>query len=404
MAEVTAGGPEGAAVSADIPRGYEAGYQKAAALNPGLAARYIRYTVIDDPPADAAVESLAHLGTREVNRLIRAGMNRETGVLSRAPRQLREFFEQIEVPPLWWNPASSRLGCKAFHDYSDLFITAFFVATVQNASTLIAKAFHSTGRVNSRFGPRRIRQNTRHFIEIMLPGALDRFGDGWRLSVRIRLVHAQIRRLIRSEGDWDDRRYGVPLSSAHMALASANFSASLLGFADLMGARLDRDARASFMQIWRYTSWLIGTPEELLFEGDEARTRELHRIARICEPPPGEESLIISKALFNALPSIAGRSAPRDVRSMVRSAHRIARALLGDELSDQLRIPRMQTAGVLALLRSRRRIQRFTHGMAPNVARAWRGASFAFLLDAAVLDDLTYQMPDRLRTEKATPW
>lgn len=398
------GDPEGNTLLTGIPAIYRPGYAKARAHNPELAADYMRYAMVADPLADAAIESVAGIGTREVNRLIRAGMDRETRFLTRAPRRFREFFDRVEDPPPWWDSAATHSGRKAFHEYSDLFIPAFFVATVRNAATLIAKAFHATGRVNSRFGPRRIRQNTRHFIEIMLPGALDRFGEGWRLSVRIRLVHAQIRRLVRSGGDWDETVYGTPLSSAHMGVASANFSATVLGLAARLGAGLDRDARAGFMQIWRYASWLIGTPEELLFEGDEARTREWADIARICEPPPGEESIVISKALFDALPGIAGQSAPGDVRKMVSNAHRIARALLGHELADQLNIPRLRTAGLLALLRSRSHVQRMAHAVAPNVASAWRGASFAFLLDAAVLDDLSYRIPDRLRAEEATPW
>ena len=60
----------------------------------------------------------------------------------------------------------------------------------------------------------------------MLPDALKRQGDGWKLSVRIRLVHARVRRLIRTSGDWDEAVYGAPLSAAHLALASANFSAT----------------------------------------------------------------------------------------------------------------------------------------------------------------------------------
>lgn len=387
-----------------IPQAYRSGYAKAAAIDPQLAARYMRYTVVDDPAADAAVESVSDLPPREVNRLIRAGMDLESEELARAPARFREFFEEAEQTPEWWDPAASRPGRRAFHDNSDLFISAFFVATVQNAATLIAKAFYATGRVNSRFGPRRIRQNTRHFIEIMMPGALDRLGEGWRLSVRIRLVHAQIRRLIRTEGNWDEAVYGVPLSAAHMGVASANFSATVLAQARKLGSRVDREARASFMQIWRYASWLIGTPEELLFDGDEVRTLEFFRIARICEPPPGEESRVISKALFDALPGIAGHSAPGEVKTMVRNAHRIARFLLGDELANQLHIPRLPNTGLIALLRGKRRVQRITHEISPTVASAWRGASFAFLLDAAVLDDLSYRIPDRLRTEDAAPW
>ena len=387
-----------------IPELYKAGYERAVAINPELATQYIRYTVIADPPADRAVESLSHLGTPEVNHLIRGALHLDTTVLAGAPRPLREFVERAASPPSWWDPDAGQLGYEAFHGNSDLFMAAFFVATVKNAATLISKAFYATGRVNSQFGPRRIRQNTRHFIEIMLPNALDSTADGWRLSVRIRLVHAQIRHLIRAEGDWDEAVFGTPLSSAHMGLASANFSASVFAMAEKMGARLDSGARESFMQIWRYSSWLSGTPEELLFEADADKKCELIRIAQLCEPPPGEESVVIARALFEALPGVAGRHAPGDVQKMVRNAHRIVRALVGHELSDQLCIPKLHTAGILALLRSRRWVQGVTHGVAPSVADVWRGASFAFLLDAAVLDDPSYRIPDRLRTEDATPW
>ena len=98
---------------------------------------------------------------------------------------MQEFFEKLEDQPAWFDPDAVLPGRRAFHEYSDLFIPAFFVVTLQNAATLIAKAFYTTGRVRTEHGLRRIRQNTRHFIEIMLPGAMRRHGDGWKLSVRI---------------------------------------------------------------------------------------------------------------------------------------------------------------------------------------------------------------------------
>ena len=40
----------------------------------------------------------------------------------------------------------------------------------------------------------------------------------------------------------------------------------------------------------------------------------------------------------------------------------------------------------------------------PNVAQKWRGKNFVFLLEASMLDDLSYRIPDHLRADKATPW
>ena len=388
----------------DIPSAYQAGYEKARALNPQLAARYVERTVIDDPVADTAIEALAALRQKDAHRFIHAGMEQDSATLAAGPPELRDFFDQIEATPTWFDPDSVYPGCRAFHNYSDLFIPAFFVVTLQNAASLISKAFYTTGRVLTEHGLRRIRQNTRHFIEIMLPGALERQGDGWKLSVRIRLVHARVRWLIRISGDWDESVYGAPLSGAHLALASANFSATMLHQATQLGARLDDEARASFMQIWRYASWLIGTPDALLFEGDEAKTHELYRIARVCEPPPGEEAAVIANALVTALPHLAGLAEPAAQRAMVTHTYRVSRALLGHDIADQLQFPRQQTTGLLTWMRWKRWLIIILNRLAPRMAEKWRGNNFAFLLDASRIGDFSYQLPDYLEAEKTSPW
>ena len=387
-----------------IPSIYQPGYAKAREANPELAAKYLEHTVIGDPVADDVVNALASFNQASVHQFINAGMEQDAKTLADAPQPLRDFFSRIEVPPPWFDPASVHAGCRAFHTYSDLFITAFFVVTLENVATLMSKAFYVTGGVTTGEGPRRIRQNIRHFIEIMLPGALDREGEGWKLSVRIRLVHAQIRRLLRASDEWNEAVYGAPLSVAHVALASANFSAMMLRYAARLGAHLDDEARASFMQIWRRASWLIGTPDALLFDGDEAKTAEFSRIARLCEPPPNDESVVIANTLVNALPLIPGLTNLAAQRSMLTHTYRVSRALLGDELADQFKFPRLWTAGLLTWLQWKRGARRVAHRLAPRGARKWRGKNFVFLLDASMLDDLSYRLPDQLKADKASPW
>lgn len=387
-----------------IPDIYRDGYAKARSLNPSLADTYMEHAMIGDPDADAVIEELARFDQQEVHRLIHACMQQDAKALADAPPTLQDFFHRIEEPPAWFDPDAVYPGCRAFHAYSDLFIPAFFVVTLQNAATLISKAFYMTGRVTTEFGLRRIKQNTRHFIEIMLPGALDRQGEGWKLSVRIRLVHAQVRRLLRESGDWDEAVYGVPISAAHLGLASANFSATMLQQADRIGAHLDAEARQSFMQIWRYASYLIGTPESLLFEGDEARTAELYRIAALCEPPPGDESAAIAHALVDAVPVLAGLDDPGERRKMALHTYRVSRALLGKSVSDSIDFPKLHTAGLLAWLQWKRLTYRAAHRISPRMAQKFRGRNFVFLLDASMLEDLSYRLPDHLRADRATPW
>ena len=61
-----------------------------------------------------------------------------------------------------------------------------------------------------------------------MPGGMDRHADGWALSVRIRLVHATIRRLLGGSDEWDIEELGTPISAAHVGLAISAFSARLL--------------------------------------------------------------------------------------------------------------------------------------------------------------------------------
>ena len=93
-----------------------------------------------------------------------------------------------------------------------------------------------------------------------------------------------------------------------------------------------------------------------------------------------------------------------DQEGMTRHVYRITRALLGDEVSDRLMFPPQQTLGFLRCLRSYRRAHGLLHRLAPNLARRWRGSNFGFLLEASMLEDLRYQLPDHLDTKKATPW
>ena len=99
--------------------------------------------------------------------------------------------------PDWVDFDSFLPGIRMFHRNSHLILGAFVGGTlVEGFATNISKAFFVSGRLRDQ-GVRRLRQNNRHMIEIFMPNGLSRDGDGWKLSVRIRLVHAQLRRVAR---------------------------------------------------------------------------------------------------------------------------------------------------------------------------------------------------------------
>ena len=389
-----------------IPSSYQSGYKEALLTDPDLAKTYIQHTLIGDPDADALINAISDVDYEQQGEIIRAGMNRDEKRLRDAPQAVRGFFEKVGTPPVWFDPQSVYPGCRGFQAYSDLFLTSFVVdIIVQGFTTLISQSFFTTGRLTDK-GVRRLKQNIRHLLEIMLPGGLERHGEGWKLSVRLRLVHARVRQHLLASEEWDYETHGMPISAANIALASCNFSGMLLRSATRIGARLNDEERDSFMQIWRYTAHLMGVPEALMFS-NETEACEIYRVGYACEPPPGLEAIAMANSVIASAPYVIGIEDKKERDNLSGFGYRLSRSLIGDELADQLMFPKSRTSGpgALVYLRLRRRIQDIL-----DVLLWWRPdhrtQNFMALLDVSMLDEdrISYRLPDKLHADEASKW
>ena len=205
------------------PSAYTEGCAKARRYDQAAADNYIKHTTIGDPELDPIMEELSSLQPADLHRFIKAGIEQQDEVLRKAPQVLRDFFETREEPPPWLDYDAFRPGIRAFHANVDLMLVAFVTGVlVEGFSTLIAKSFVITGRVSST--KRRLQQNNRHMMDIFFPGGLYRENDGWKLSTRIRFIHARIRCLLAKSEDWNHEAWGTPVSAAHLGFAISVFS------------------------------------------------------------------------------------------------------------------------------------------------------------------------------------
>ena len=212
-----------------IPSDYVEPYERARAEDPDGARNYIAHTMIADPVCDEMMAQLASTPLQDELRLLRSALeNPDDPALRDAPSAVQAFVEELENVPDWVDYDDFAMGVRAFHRDSSLSLAAMLGGVlVEGFSTSIAKPFFITGRLRDQ-GVRRLRQNNRHMIEILLPGGLETRGDGWRLSVRIRLVHAKVRQLLGGSDDWDTSASGVPISAAQVGYALTYFSARML--------------------------------------------------------------------------------------------------------------------------------------------------------------------------------
>ena len=289
-----------------IPSDYNLGYERAAKLGNGVASNYLAHTLVGDPLAEKMVDDLEELGPSKSWRLIEAAMQEEDeDALRDAPASLREFFDYSATPPAWLDYSEFAPAVRMFHRNSGVILAAFVAGVlIEGFTTNIAKSFFITGRVRDQ-GVRRLGQNNRHMIEIFFPGGLYRQGDGWKLSVRIRIIHARVRHLLRNSEEWNAEAWGTPISTAHLGFAISAFSARLLKHMRTLGAVFSDEEGESFMAVWRYTGHLMGIPETILFRNEEEALK-LYDLGIMCEPDVPIESVVMAHSLVNSAPLIAG--------------------------------------------------------------------------------------------------
>ena len=384
------------------PGAYTAGYAKARGVDSTLATNYIRHTRLGDPVLDPVMADVADLDGGELNRFIRAGIEHEDAELRLAPRSLRHFFEDsVGVPP-WVDFQSHAPAVRAFNLNAANMLVAFVTGVlIEGFSTLISKSFVTTGRVlTPQSARRRLMQNNRQLMEVFYPGGLDREGDGWKLSMRVRFVHARVRNLIANSSAWDAEEFGTPISAAHLGLALTVFSMRLLDHAARVGAVFNDEEQAGVMHVWRYAGYVMGVPMDMLYENREHAQR-IHRIAHLCEPPPQPDAATMANALIGAIPLTAGIEGARQQRKVIKLAYRLSRALIGHELADQLRFPKMSTAGSLFAFRAKQVLQRRWHGR-----QGVRFTNFEQLLGISVYDapEERYRLPDHYLSARSRPW
>ena len=389
-----------------VPTDYTLGYEKARAVAPDIADNYIAHTLIGDPVAEAMTEDLAELGPSESRRLIEAAMNDEgEETLRDAPASLRKFFGEAETPPEWLQYSAFAPAVRMFHRNSQVILAAFVAGVlIEGFTTNIAKSFFITGRVRDQ-GVRRLGQNNRHMMEIFLPGGLYRDGDGWKLSVRIRIVHARLRHLLSNSEDWDAEAWGVPISAAHLGYAISAFSARLLKHMKTLGANYNDEEYASFMAVWRYSGHLIGIPETILFhDADEAL--KLYDIGLMCEPDAPTESVAMAHSLVNSAPLIAGMTEPEDRRRLTKYVYRISRRLIGKEPAEALMYPPLSTFGVVGWFRLQQRYGHILSKLFPGRRQDSNFTRFTSLLDTSLFDEegIRYNLPDHVYAEESTKW
>ena len=187
--------------------------------------------------------------------------------------------------------------------------------------------------------PRRLVETGKFWMDVTTVGGLERDQDGFKSAVRVRLMHAQVRRMLLDSGKWN-AEWGHPLNQWDSMATILEFSSIFLTGLRAMGFLFSKREREAVIHLWRYIGYLMGVEERVLPANEEDSMRALyHVMATVCEPD--EDSLKLGQSLAKAPPTLNGDSwwmqRLGDLEQTLRAGY--TRYVLGDVAGDRLGLP-----------------------------------------------------------------
>ena len=329
-------------------------FARVCASRPDLAPRWRelgKYLILGDPLADELAALLASLLPGHGRSLFNQALSQGIASLRRPPAALRAFFEAAETVPRWVDWDLLERGGEVFLRAGPLCAIALGCLSLPQAYAIPDgnKPLVFSGRLVHR-ASRRLAETGRFIDVTCAPGGLRRFAPGYQTTLRVRLMHAQVRRLLLQSERWSVAELGVPINQVHLSLTNILFSAEILAGVRRLGMSVADDDAQALMVLWRYSGHLSGVVPELAAESEQEALRFKAAILDI-SLPPDEDARLLTRALMEAPIRLAYAPLPRRLAAMSLPLQQaLARYLLGDPLADQLELPKSRAASLLPRL------------------------------------------------------
>lgn len=290
-----------------------------------------------DPLADAVVEAFAKLPPGAGRSMLGQALKNGIGSVPGAPEALRALFAELDHVPAWVDRDAIERG-------GELLFRASWFGGLALATSLVYgyaspggnKPLVFSGRLTEQ-APRRLLETSRFVEATCLPGGLRRHAEGFAITVKVRIMHAQVRRLLLESGRWNTSEWGIPANQHDMGATSLLFSSVVLDSLRKLGFELDAESVHLYMQLWRYSGYLMGVSSEVLPTSEREARRLMDMIAST-ESEPDEDSRALTTALFGAREN-PPEGARRPNEKVVLLGQGLIRGVLGDGLADQLGVP-----------------------------------------------------------------
>ncbi|WP_101948051.1 oxygenase MpaB family protein [Mycobacterium sp. 3519A] len=256
------------------------------------------HLTVGDAPMDRLVEWMSSAGMEQTRALFDRALTYGIAAVPEAPEPLREFFTAVETVPDWVDWKLIRLGQRAMRRGG---ADGMYVA--RDVSLLGGYQFSGFNRTLIRTGAlekgsnKRFAETMQWAMDVIAENGMAPQGVGYRSTIRVRLIHAFVRRHVSAMPDWRGDEWGVPINQTDMAatLVGALIAPPTGGLG--MGLVLSPREYEGIAHLTRYVGWLIGVHDEWLPRDFRDGIRVLyHTVAALSEPDESTKQLAMPMA------------------------------------------------------------------------------------------------------------
>lgn len=213
-----------------------------------------------DPLADAFVSEVwSKLGAKQARALLDRALAEDVHHVPGLPQTLRALFDDLESEPAWLDRALLERGARAFRRYGTAVFRFAGAITLEGyLESSIAKPLALTGAYAGSSAKRRFLETASFWIDVSEPGALHRRAPGFAAALRVRVMHAAIRKRLITHPEWDLDAWGIPINQGDslITLMGGSFVPGTALYA--LGYLTSREEIEAMMHFWRYVGHIMG--------------------------------------------------------------------------------------------------------------------------------------------------
>lgn len=219
-----------------------------------------------DELMDATVLAFRRIGMADGRQMLEQALDHGIAAVVDPPEELVRLFASLDSSPTWHDPARWERGRRLW--VSTSFAGKTGMAVMDALATFVGNDVSTATGATRRFindYQRRMFETYTWFWNVTRENAMDRYSPIFKDTVRVRLMHSQVRAgMRRSWSDEDFSREGCPISATAMLMGAISFGMLPMLVDIAHGRRHSRQDLDDAMIYWAYIAYIFGVPEEVI--------------------------------------------------------------------------------------------------------------------------------------------